>query len=261
MTGAVHVLVGLCFCARLAAADGGASSRGTVDGMPYLALLLLAIGRAEFGEDPLDALGLDLLRVGACPWPHMAAVSLAAFALNRAVNVLILRSDLRRLVADGTIDPGGTYLALEGIGASGAVLLGIPITGSQTFVEELLFRGLIMSGGVRTAMFLGASPVAAFVSAATASSVLFGLVHFIPARRALGSRSRFLAGYALLMPAALGTVFCVLDATGKSLWPGWLVHWWLNYSAFVWDRASRLWQRAGRVRVRRPEPMPGRDDA
>lgn len=244
VTGVTYSLLGLCLVARLAARGNDVKGQGTVDGMLPLTLLFLGIGWAAYRGDPLRVFGLSLAVAATCPWRHMAAVWLVGFALNRVVNVHVLHSDIRRLVADGTISPGGAYLALAGKRFSKAAILGVAMTCSQTFFEEFFFRGLLMSGGIWIAQVLGARLSAAFVCAMAVSSVLFGLVHFIPARRTAGLSSVLLLYYAFAMPTVLGAIFCVLNASARSLWPGWLVHWWLNYSGFVWDRAFGQWDRA-----------------
>lgn len=253
VTGITYFLLGVCLVARLVSRGNDARGQRAVDGMPYLTLLFLGTGWAAYRGDPLRVLGLSPAVVTTCPWRYMAAVWLVGFASSRIMNAYVLHSDIRRLVADGTMNPGGTYLALAGKGFSKAAILGVAMTCSQTFLEEFFFRGLLMSGGIRIAQVLGARRDLAFVCAVTVSSILFGLAHFIPAKRMAGLSSVLLLYYAFAMPTVLGVIFCVLDASARSLWPGWLVHWGLNYSGFVWDRAFGQWDRASPASAGAPQ--------
>ncbi len=251
MTTVVYVGLGLGFIARIVADSGSIGRCGetheaarTVDGMPLLGLALLGLCWAAYRREPLHALGLSLSTLAQCPWPSILGVWAGAFVLNRAVHSYLFRSQVRRLVADGTINPGGTWQALEGTGLPQAALLGAGMTFSQTFIEEILFRGLMLSAVVWSSQRLGAPGPVALVVGAVGSSVAFGLVHFIPMRLATRGVKTLLPWSALVVPSVLGVVFCALNAQAGSLWPGWFIHWWLNYAGFIWQKVSREWDRA-----------------
>lgn len=215
----------------------------TVDGMPLIGIALLVIGWGACREDPLSVLGLSVSLLGRCPWRHMFGVWLAAFVMNRVMETRLFRPDLRRLVDSETINPGGTYLSLKGSSLRRAAAMAAALTFSQTFIEEFSFRGLAVLGVGWALRSLGVSEPIAATSSVAASSLAFGLVHFVPMRRATRGMGSLLAWYALAVPSSLGAAFCALNAMAGSLWPGWLVHWWLNYAAFVWTKAGRRWER------------------
>ncbi len=245
MTGLAHLVVGLCFLGRLAAPPGRETrDAASADGLPSLMVAFLATGRIMFGRDPLDALGLDAAALARVPWAGVLVSLLGAFAANRAIVALALRPHLRRLVASGAVNPGGTYAALAGTPLAGAAVVAAAMTGSQTFFEEFVFRGVLFRGLAALAGLAGSSRVAAVWCGVIVSALSFGLAHFIPAKRAAGKGPRVLSAYALVWPAVLGGVFCALDESAQSIWPGWIIHWVLNYSVFLWDRGSHAWEGA-----------------
>jgi membrane protease YdiL (CAAX protease family) len=222
----------------------------TVDGVPLIGTALLVIGWGVCGEEPLGAFGLSVSLLGKCPWLWMLGVWSAAFLVGRVMEAHLFRPDLIPLVASGTINPGGTYLSLRRGNLKHTAMMAAALTFSQTFVEEFFFRGLAVLGVGRALAGLGVPPAVAFMSAVVASSVAFGLVHFLPMRQATRGKSALLASYALAVPLSLGVVFCLLNEMAGSLWPGWLVHWWLNYSAFVWNKAGGRWEQSPASRSR-----------
>ncbi len=250
MTGVVYSMLALSFVARILSDLDESGKRGkdfdrdeTVDGMPLLGSAILIIGWGACREDPLRALGLSVSLLVRCPWRHMFAVWAAAFVMNRAMQAYLFRSDLRYLVDNGTINPGGTYLALAGSGPVRAAVVGAAMTFSQTFIEEFFFRGLALLGVAGALKHFGVPAQAAITAGVAASSLAFGLIHFIPMRRATRGKMTLLPWYALAAPSGLGATFCVLNAMAGSLWPGWLVHWWLNYAGFIWSRVGGRWER------------------
>jgi len=66
-----------------------------------------------------------------------------AFATGRVANALILHpaSDFRGMVATGHASPGGVYLSLKDYPKQCAMMLGLPMICSQTFMEEFIFEG------------------------------------------------------------------------------------------------------------------------
>ncbi|MGE5572688.1 MAG: lysostaphin resistance A-like protein [Bacillota bacterium] len=250
MTAVVYSALALSFAARILAdlddTSGRAKRTGageTVDGMPFVGIVLLFIGWAACREDPLGALGLSISSLARCPWGHMLAVWVVAFTANRAAQAYLFRSELRGLADSGTINPGGAYLALVGSGHVRSAVVGAAMTFSQTFIEEFFFRGLAPLAVVRALERPGISTQVAFAVSAVASSLAFGLIHFLPMKRASSGASPWLAWYALVMPSGLGVCFCILNAMAGSLWPGWLVHWGLNYVGFMWSRTDPRWGR------------------
>ncbi|MGE5594262.1 MAG: type II CAAX prenyl endopeptidase Rce1 family protein [Betaproteobacteria bacterium] len=260
MTGIVYLSLALSFVTRMLAdvnrsskesADVGAD--GTIDGIPLLGTALLIIGWAVYGRDPLLATGLCVRELAGCPWWHMCALWATAFVMSRLVQAYLFRPIMRALVDSGAINPGGAYLALVHSGFVRAALVGAAMTFSQTFAEEFAFRGLALSGAAAMLRSLGVPAEWAAAAAVASSSLAFGLLHFIPMRMATRGKSAFLLWYALVVPSSLGAGFCILNGMAGSLWPGWLVHWWLNYAGLMWSKAERRWERAAVI--------PGRGEA
>jgi len=69
---------------------------------------------------------------------------------------------------------------------------------------------LLVSFGKGLLGFFGVSTRLTGFLSITGSSILFGLVHFIPAFCCLRGKSIWIPLYALIMPTTLGMVFCVL---------------------------------------------------
>ncbi len=259
MAGVAYAVLGACLLGRLMPRAERPEDRGVADGMPCLTVLALGVGWAAYRADPLARLGLGLSELAACPWGQMAIVWAAALVCNRVAARRVFRPDLARLLGEGKVNPGGTYLALSREGFSRAAVLGLAMTGSQAFFEEYVFRGLLMAGAFDMAKLAGICADGAALCAAAATSALFGLAHFAPARMAAGLRGRSISLYALIMPSALAAIFCAMNASARSLWPGWLVHWCLNYSGFAWDRLFEHWERLRPSRAREARPDAPRD--
>jgi len=251
MTGIVYSSLAFSFVIRVLADIKRSSKESvslksdrTIDGMPLLGTALLTVGWVAYGRDPLLATGLCVRRLAACPWWHMCALCVTGFAMSRLVQAYLFRSTVRALVESGAINPGGAYLALANSSPASVALVGAAMTFSQTFVEEFAFRGLALPGAAAMVENLGAPPECALVAGVALSSLAFALLHFVPMKVATRGKSALLSWYALVVPSSLAVGFCVLNQMAGSLWPGWLVHWWMNYAGLVWSKAERRWERA-----------------
>jgi membrane protease YdiL (CAAX protease family) len=198
--------------------------------------------------DPLSVYGLGASSLLKCPWIALISLWGIAFVTGRSVNTLVLRpgSGFRRMLAAGHASPGGVYLSLRGYSHCYSLLLGLPMICSQTFMEEFIFRGLLISLGNWSLGLLGASDHLTGLMSVMGSSTLFGLLHFIPAFLCLRKNSIAVPLYAFIMPTTLAIVFCALNHASCSLWPGWIAHFSLNYAGFAWDRIFGTWEMHGR---------------
>lgn len=126
--------------------------------------------------------------------------------------------DYAGLVKAGVVSDGCPYVG------SFAIPKNFITHGGMTLWEEILFRGLI---GVSLYLWLG--PVVAIL----VTSVLFGLVHYLPFRayaKHNGIKSdRYVLG-AFISPALFPAVFMAANLISGSLIPGWIMHWGLNCS-------------------------------
>lgn len=247
MTTPTYVLLGISLLVRIFVSYEARERDGFTDATPFVVCLSLVLAGLIHLGNPLDIYGLNVSSLLKCPWTALFSLWTIAFVIGRVANALILQptSGFRKMVAAGHASPGGVYLSLRDYPKHFGIILGLPMICSQTFMEEFIFRGLLVSFGKGLLGFFGVSTrLTGFLSVA-GSSILFGLVHFIPAFCCLRGKSIWIPLYALIMPTTLGMVFCVLNQVSCSLWPGWIVHFSLNYAGFVWDRIAGTWERYG----------------
>lgn len=247
MTGPTYVLLGASLLVRVVVSCKARERAGLTDATPFVVCLsLVSAGVIHLG-DPLDMYGLNMSSLVECPWMTVISLWAIAFATGRVANALILHpaSDFRGMVATGHASPGGVYLSLKDYPKQCAMMLGLPMICSQTFMEEFIFRGLLVSLGKWLLGFFGLATGLTGLLSITGSSIVFGLIHFVPAFCCLRGKSIGIPLYALIMPTTLGMVFCALNQASYSLWPGWIVHFGLNYAGFLWDRVFETWEAHG----------------
>ncbi len=220
---------------------------GFTDATPFVVCFSLVLAGIIHLGDPLEIYGLNMPSLLKCPWTTLISLWTIAFVIGRVANFLILRptAGFRKMVDTGHASPGGVYLSLKDYPKPYGMILGLPMICSQTFMEEFIFRGLSVSLGKRLLGSLGVSTRLTGLLSITGSSILFGLIHFVPAFCCLRGKSIGIPLYALIMPTTLGMVFCALNQATCSLWPGWIAHFGLNYAGFVWDRIFGTWETHG----------------
>lgn len=247
MTLPTYTLLGTSILVRAVVSYKARERDGLTDATPFVVCLSIVLAGIAHLGDPLDSYGLNMSSLIKCPWTAPVLVWVIAFVIGRVTNALILHptSGFRKMVATGHASPGGVYLFLRDYPRHCGIILGLPMTFSQTFMEEFIFRGLLVSLGKWCLGFLGVPARLTRILSITGSSVLFGLVHFVPAFYCLRGKSIWIPLYALMMPATLGMVFCSLNHASCSLWPGWIGHFCLNYAGFVWDRVFGTWEMHG----------------
>lgn len=247
MTTPTYILLGISLLVRLFVSYEARERDGFTDATPFVVCLSLVLAGIIHWGDPLDIYGLNMSLLLKCPWTALFALWAIAFVIGRVANALMLHptSDFRKMVATGHASPGGVYLSLRDYPKHVGITLGLPMICSQAFMEEFIFRGLLVSLGKGLLGFWGVSTKLASLLSSTGSSILFGLVHFVPAFCYLRGKSIWIPLYTLIMPTILGMLFCALNQVSCSLWPGWIAHFGLNYAGFVWDRISGTWETYG----------------
>jgi len=247
VTGYSYALIGLSLIVRVLVSGKTREPDGSIDATPLVIILALALAGTVHLGDPLETYGLGMSSFLRCSWTPLVLLWAAAFVIGRVANAFILRPDtgFRAMLASGRASPGGVYLSLKDYPKLCGLLLGLPMICSQTFMEEFIFRGLLVSSGKWFYGLFGISPRIADFLSIMGSAVLFGLIHFIPAFCCLKGKSVAIPLYALIMPATLGAVLSALNQASCSLWPGWIVHFGLNYAGFMWDRISGKWETQG----------------
>ena len=215
-----------------------------IDVIPFIVVFMLALIGVIGLEDPLRIYGLSLSQVPKCPWKATFFVWVIAFFMGRLANFVVLypTSVIQEVLAKGDINPGGVYLSLASYPKLTGLVLGLPMVYSQTFMEEFIFRGLIVSFGNWFYGLFTMSPSLVSIFSIISSAILFGITHFIPAFRCFRGKNIIIPLYAFVMPMLLGIAFSVLNQTSYSLWPGWIIHFGLNYAGFVWNKASGVWE-------------------
>ena len=244
MTAPTYVLLGLSLLTRILVSRRAETRDDCSDAIPLVVCILLSVAGVIHRGDPIYVYGLTVSSFLNCPWPAVFLLWIVAFSAGRVANALMLRpdSDFRKLVATGQASPGGVYLSLKGYPRYAGMILALPMIWSQAFMEEFVFRGLLVSLGRGLLGFLKVSIGLVDSLSIAVTSVLFGLVHFLPMHSCMRGKNTWIPLYALIMPTTLGVLFSILNGASGSLWPGWIVHCSLNYAVFVWDRVSGMWE-------------------
>lgn len=248
MTLLTYVLLAASLWARVVIFRMDEGAEDSVDATPLVILLSLLLAGIVHLEDPLSVYGLHVRSLAWCPWNAVFALWLTAFVAGRVVvNAMFLNPGKRSESASvhGTVNPGGVYLSLRRYPKCLGLILALPMTFSQAFMEEFIFRGLLVSLGKWIYSSVGMRPGQGNSLSIIGSSLLFGFIHFLPAVYSLKGKSTVIPFYALVIPTTLGIAFSVLNQVSSSLWPGWIVHFSLNYAGFAWDRISGRWERWG----------------
>jgi len=247
VTAPTYALLGTSLLVRVLVSFEAGEGNDSADAMPWVIFFSLALAWIIHSGDPLKTYGLSMLSLLGCPWISLFLLWATAFTTGRVANALLLHPSMgfRKMVASGHISPGGVYLSLRDYPKLRGLILGFPMICSQTFMEEFIFRGLLISLGNWVCGLLKVSPQLSGFLSAVGSSILFGLIHFVPAFCCLKGESIVIPLYAFIMPTALGMAFAVLNQASCSLWPGWIAHFGLNYSGFMWDRLSGRWEAEG----------------
>lgn len=247
MTAPTYALLGISLVVRFLVSRETRERNGAIDATPLVIFLSLTlVGIIHLG-DPLDIYGLSMSSLPGCSWIALFLVWAVAFTTGRAVNAFVLHpsAGFGEMLERGHASPGGVYLSLRDYSKPCGLILGLPMIWSQTFMEEFIFRGLLVSLGNWFYGLFGISQSFAGFLSIIGSSILFGLVHFIPAFYCLKGKSIVIPLYALIVPTTLGIAFSVLNQASCSLWPGWIAHSGLNYAGFIWDRISGKWETHG----------------
>ncbi|HXL04116.1 MAG TPA: CPBP family intramembrane metalloprotease [Bacillota bacterium] len=247
MTALTYVLLGISLVVRLFVSSEACKRNDATDATTSVVFLSLISAGIIHRGDPLDIYGLSLSSLFRCSWTAIFLLWATAFTIGRVANALILHpgTGFEEMLARGHASPGGVYLSLKDYPNLCGLMLGVPMIWSQTFMEEFIFRGLLVSLGKWFYGLLGISePFAGFLSI-IGSAIMFGLVHFVPAFYRLRGKSILIPLYAFIMPTTLGMIFSLLNRVSYSLWSGWIVHFGLNYAGFMWDRISGKWEAYG----------------
>ena len=218
-----------------------------IDALPFIVCILLVVSGVVHLSDPLRAYGLSISFLLKCPWKILFCVWLVAFTIGRLFNILILRFILnfRLLVVSGKVNPGGVYMMLKDSTRLCRITLGFSFILSQVFMEEFFFRGLLLSFVKWLLSYSQLSIGLTNILGAIVSSFIFGLIHFIPIFCYMGRGDIRVSVYALIMPLTLGLVFCILNERLNSLWPGWIIHFGLNYATFICNDVFGTWEKYG----------------
>lgn len=145
------------------------------------------------------------------------------------VNILLYRfymggRDYHGLVQVGVISDGCPYAG------SYAIPKNFITHGGTALWEEIVFRGAIGLG----LFFLFGSLISI-----VATSLLFGLLHYLPFRAYAKHHSiqpdRYVLG-ALISPTLFSALFMMANLFYNSLIPGWIMHWGLNCSVGLYLR-------------------------
>jgi sodium transport system permease protein len=161
--------------------------------------------------------------------PHPSALLLA---LPVGLTVPIANSALQRALFDDTIEPGA-FKELgerfeEAISSNSPLLLVLVLAVLPTVVEELFFRGFVLSA-LRGA-FRGR---AALARALFVTALLFALFHIYPEK--------------WLATGTVGLILAVIAVRTGSIWPCMLVHALNNGSLVLYARMQRDWTLAAPV--------------
>jgi hypothetical protein len=247
VTAPTYALLGIALMVRVLVSREAREGNSAVDATPLVILFSLTLAGIIHLGDPLDIYGLSMSSLLGYSWTALFLLWAVAFTAGRIMNALILHpsTGFREMLARGHASPGGVYLSSRDYSKPYGLILGLPMIWSQTFMEEFIFRGLLVSLGNWFYGLFGISQSFAGFLSIMGSSILFGLVHSIPAFYCLRGKSIVIPLYALIMPTILGMAFSVLNQASCSLWPGWIAHFGLNYAGFMWDRISGKWEMYG----------------
>jgi membrane protease YdiL (CAAX protease family) len=247
VTTLTYVVLGTSLLVRVLVSYGSRDTDNSTDATPFVVSLALAVAGIIHGGDPLNVYGLSKSSLYECSWRVLSLLWITAFIIGRLAITLFIRTDmgLREALEEGIMSPGGVYLSLRDYSKFCGLILALPMVCSQTFMEEFIFRGLLVRLCNWLYSLFGMPPHLVGFLSIMSSSVLFGLIHFVPAFHCLEGKGIAIPLYALIMPTILGVIFSLLNRASCSLWPGWIVHFSLNYSGFVWDRLSGKWEMWG----------------